>query len=59
MRLKLDLRAALLLVLDQVDYMHGACSITDAVGAVLPPDVIEIARAAIVAHDKAAAHSQD
>jgi hypothetical protein len=56
---KLDLRDALLLVLDHVDYMHRACTITEAVGAVLPVNVIEIARAAIAAHDKAAAHSQD
>ena len=44
---ELDLRAALLLVLDQVDYMHRACSLTDAIGAALPADVIDIARAAL------------
>jgi hypothetical protein len=40
-------RDALLLVLDQVDYMRGACAITEMVGAALPVEVIEIARAAL------------
>ena len=37
------LRAALMLVLDHVDYMHRACVLTEAVGAVLPPEVLVIA----------------
>ena len=41
------LKAALLTVLDQVDYTVGACSITNMVGACLPADVITMARAAI------------
>lgn len=41
------LRAALLLVLDQVDYTNGACSATNMVGACLPTKVIDIARAAL------------
>lgn len=38
---------ALLLLLDQVDYMSGACRINEAVGAVLPVEVIELCREAI------------
>lgn len=34
-------------LLDMVDYTSGACTITEMVGAVLPKDVIENARAAI------------
>lgn len=37
----------LLLVLDQVDYTRGACSLTEMVGACLPSSVITLARAAI------------
>lgn len=40
-------REALLLVLDHVDYTRGACGITEMVAAVLPKNVIELARAAI------------
>jgi len=36
--------AALLTVLDAVDYTTGACSPTEAVGAVLPGEVIRMAR---------------
>jgi hypothetical protein len=49
----LDVRNALMLVLDQVDYMRGACSLTDAVGAALPADVLDIAHATIEAADRA------
>jgi hypothetical protein len=41
------LKAALLTVLDQVDYTVGACSITNMVGACLPVNIITMARAAI------------
>lgn len=41
------LRAALLLVLDQVDYTVHACNVTDMVGAVLPLEVIDKARIAL------------
>jgi hypothetical protein len=37
-------RASLLVVLDQVDYTRGACSVTEMVGAVLPKEVIDLAR---------------
>src|ERR1051325_2877127 len=40
----LTAREALLTVLDQVDYTRGACSPTEMVGAVLPRQVIELAR---------------
>lgn len=39
-----DLRAALLLLLDQVDYTTGACGLTEMVGAVLDQKVIEQCR---------------
>lgn len=38
------LRAALLTVLDQVDYTAGACSVNEMVGAVLPVQVLRMAR---------------
>jgi hypothetical protein len=41
------LREALLVMLDQVDYTHRACTLTEAVGAVLPVDVIYKARRAL------------
>jgi hypothetical protein len=42
---------ALMLVLNEVDYTRGNCSVTDMVGAVLPKEVIDRAR-------KALAHQQ-
>lgn len=39
-----ELVAMLRVVLDQVDYINGACNVTDIVGAVLPSGVIEKAR---------------
>lgn len=44
-------KEALQLVLDQVDYTSGACSVTEMVGAVLPKEVIAKAREAIAAAD--------
>lgn len=41
---------ALMLVLDQVDYVRGNCGITDMVGAVLPKEIIAIARKALERH---------
>lgn len=38
------LYSALSMVLDHVDYTAKACALTEMVGAVLPKDVIEIAR---------------
>ena len=40
------LRVSLLLVLDNVDYTaeHPGCRVTEMVGAVLPREIIEIAR---------------
>ena len=46
-----DLRAALLVVLDQVDYTRDACAVTEMVGAVLPREVIDKARAALAMPD--------
>jgi len=43
----MDCRTALLTVLDQVDYTNGACRVTEMVGAVLPKEVIALARTAI------------
>lgn len=40
------LASALRLVLDQVDYTAGACSVTEMVGACLPASVLAIAHAA-------------
>jgi hypothetical protein len=42
-----QLKAALLTVLDQVDYTRGACAPTEMVAAVLPVEVIALARKAI------------
>lgn len=39
---KVDLRSSLQLLLDQVDYTAGACTITEMVGAVLAKSVIQI-----------------
>ncbi len=43
----MDCRTALLTVLDQVDYTNGACRMNEMVGAVLPKEVIALARKAI------------
>jgi hypothetical protein len=51
----MDCRTALLTVLDQVDYTNGACGVTEMVGAVLPKEVIALARKAIA--DEAAQQS--
>lgn len=51
----MDCRTALLTVLDQVDYTSGACGVTEMVGAVLPKEVIALARKAIA--DEAAQQS--
>ena len=45
-------RDALLLLLDQVDYTSGACSLTEMIGACLPVEVIEKCRDAIANADK-------
>jgi hypothetical protein len=44
---KLNLREALELVLDQVDYTRGACAPTEMVAAVLPVNVLTIAHDAL------------
>jgi hypothetical protein len=51
----MDCRTALLTVLDQVDYTNGACRLNEMVGAVLPKEVIVLARKAIA--DEAAQQS--
>jgi dihydrodipicolinate synthase/N-acetylneuraminate lyase len=43
----MDTRSALQLVLDQVDYTRGACTVTEMVGAVLPEETIAMARASL------------
>ena len=48
----MDCRTALLTVLDQVDYTTGACRPNEMVGAVLPKEVILLARIAIADADK-------
>ena len=45
------LQAMLLTVLDQVDYTDGACGLTEMVGAVLPKEVIVLARKALTAYE--------
>ena len=45
------LQAMLLTVLDQVDYTDGACGLTEMVGAVLPKEVIVLAREALAAYE--------
>jgi hypothetical protein len=42
-----DLRAALLLILDHVDYTTGACRPNEPVGGILPTTIIELARRAL------------
>jgi hypothetical protein len=39
-----ELRAALRLLLDHVDYLHGACSLVERVGNALPVEVLRKAR---------------
>lgn len=46
-----DLWAALGVLLDSVDYTSGACKLNEAVGAVLPIEIIEKAKAALKATD--------
>lgn len=43
----MTLRAALLLLLDQVDYTAGACSLMEPVGGVLDANVIRQCRQAL------------
>lgn len=42
-----ELRAALGILLDSVDYERGACRVNETVGAVLPVEVLSLARAAL------------
>ena len=42
-----ELRAALGILLDSVDYERGACRVNELVGAVLPADVLSLARTAL------------
>ena len=44
-----NLWAALGVLLDSVDYTSGACKLNEAVGAVLPIEIIEKAKAALKA----------
>ena len=46
-RIELTPAEALQLLLDQVDYTAGACSVTEMVGAVLPLEVIQRCKAAL------------
>lgn len=36
-----ELRIAMIVLLDQIDYRNGACSPTDMVAAVLPVEILE------------------
>lgn len=51
-KMVLTVREALLTVLDQVDYSNGACRLTEMVGAVLPVEIIALAREALAAEEK-------
>lgn len=42
-----ELRAALGLLLDAVDYQRGACRLTELIGAVLPQETLSLARDAL------------
>jgi ABC-type siderophore export system fused ATPase/permease subunit len=44
----MDIRTALLTVLDQVDYTVGNCGLADPVSAALPKNIIALAREALV-----------
>lgn len=46
-----DVRNALLTILDQVDYTSGVCGPTEMVAAVLPTQVIALARARLAASE--------
>ena len=48
----MDIKTALLTVLDQVDYTAGNCSVTEMIGAVLPKEIISLARTALRSYDK-------
>lgn len=48
----MDALEALRLVLDQVDYESGACRVNEPVGAVLPRDVLALARGVAQAQPK-------
>ena len=42
------LRSTILLLLDHVDYANHACRVNEMVGAVLPPEVLQRARAKVM-----------
>lgn len=46
----MELREALLLLLDQVDYTEGNCRLNEMIGAVLPASVILQCRKALEEH---------
>ncbi len=48
----MDCRTVLLTILDQVDYTTGKCRPNEMVGAVLPKEIIGLARKAIAEDDK-------
>ena len=50
----MDCKTALLTILDQVDYVLGVCAPNEMVAAVLPPEVIALARKAIADEEAAA-----
>ena len=47
MKRELTVTEALMVILDEVDYVRGHCSSTEMVGAVLPREIIAEARAAL------------
>lgn len=53
---QLSCREALLLVLDQVDYTEGACSVAELVGGALSRQVLAVAREAVTSSKDADIH---
>jgi hypothetical protein len=51
----MTLREALLTILDCVDYTAGNCRVNELVGAVLPEEIIALARQALAEHPAAQA----
>lgn len=52
----MNCRTALITVLDQIDYTNGACGMTEMVGAVLPKEIIALARKAIAEEGNKESH---
>lgn len=46
-----ELAKAINLILDQVDYLAGNCRVNEMIGAILPKEIISIARAALARYE--------